>query len=196
MSAALRTFLFLLQVAVGGSAGAGDAYVRVARAQAARAPRVTAAGCVRPRATRCAPSHPPQAPGWDGPAPSLARGAREPAATGASFWRRRLVPPPWWPALASVLLGAGGIFQIEKLTHQALKCFAPASRGLELHSVRMGCPSCPHNTGCVKSIQGVSETFPCSRCLCHVSGKLLRAPGFHFGSGVGEILKLPRCSEV
>lgn len=96
----------------------------------------------------------------------------------------------------SPVLGGGPIFQLEKLTLQALKCLALASRGLELHYVRMGRPSCPHNTGCVKSIQGVSETFPCSRCLCHVSGKLLRAPGFHFGSGVKEILRLPRCSEV
>lgn len=89
----------------------------------------------------------------------------------------------------------GPIFQIEKLTLQALNCFAPAPEGSNF-TVRMGRSSCPNNTGRVKSIQGVSETFPCSRCLCHVSGKLLRAPGFHFGSGVKEILRLPRCSEV
>lgn len=132
--------------------------------------------------------------GTDPPPPLL----RAPGARGC--WSILLAqatrPAPRWPALASVLRSGGPIFQIEKLTLQALKCFAPASRGVELHYVRMGRFSCPHNSGRVKSIQGVPETFPCSRCLCHVSGKLLRALGFHFGSGVEEILRLPRCSEV
>lgn len=143
----------------GAGAGAGDAYVRVARSQAARAPRVTAGGdccglCATRRDTTCAV---PSSPSTGSTPTRPLRGAREPAAAGASFWRWRLVPPPWWPALTSVLFLGGPIFQLEKLTLQALKCFAPASRGLELHYVRMGRPSCPHNTGCVKSIQGVSD---------------------------------------
>lgn len=55
-------------------AGAEDAYVRGARAKAARAPQVTAGGdccglCTTRRDTTCSVPPPPQAPGRHGPAP-------------------------------------------------------------------------------------------------------------------------------
>lgn len=147
--------------------GAGDAYVRVARAKATWAPRVSARGdgcrrCTTRRDRTCTVPPPPQAPGRHGPAPSFAPGSQEPLAAGASFRRRQLVPPLWRHLLASILLW-GPIFQIEKLTLQALKCFAPASReGSNSSLSEWGALVAPIILN-MKSMPGaLRETFPCS----------------------------------
>lgn len=95
---------------------------------------------------------------------------------------------PHWPRSCS----RGPIFQIEKLTLQALKSFLRASfpGELELQSVRIVPPIILN----MKSMLGaLRETLPCPRGLHHTFGrKLLGAPGFHFDSGVEGILRLPR----
>lgn len=147
--------------------GPGDAYIRVARAKATWVPRVSARGdrcrrCTTRRDTTCTVPPPPQAPGSTDPPPPLLRAPRSPwlpgHPSGAGDWSRPS-DGPHWPQSCS----RGPIFQIEKLTLQALKCFAPAScEGLNSDLSEWGALVAPIILNTKSMLGALRETFPCS----------------------------------
>lgn len=140
-------------------AAAGEAYVRVVRAKAARASRVTAGG---DSSGRCATGVAP-------PIPSPSRGGRSarvgprlrshvPGASSPPARRPASIPPVRaQPGLVHPApLAAGGglipalgpILQMEKLTHGARKCLALGPRGrVRTQVCQNEEPSFPHHIG-------------------------------------------------
>lgn len=117
-------------------AAVGDAYVRVVRAKAVRAPPVTAGGDISAQcATRLAPLLPSPSRGGYRPGPlplptcsgdplSPASPDGGPSSISPARAQPGLVYPAPLAAASGFSLALGPILQMEKLTHGAPKCFA------------------------------------------------------------------------